>query len=117
MSEDWLLPDYSLLTYFPSSSILLCVQVLPYSMHTEISEVGSIAAGCSRKVPENFAPSMDVKFSHVGQCDPGDCDAQKEYFEIAPKADQQDAWRYKYLLDMDGNAFSGRFYAFLKSKN
>ena len=58
---------------------------------------------------------MDVHFSHVGQCDPGDCDAQKEFFKIVPPADQQDAWKYKYLLDMDGNAFSGRFYAFLKS--
>lgn len=66
---------------------------------------------------KDFAPIMDVKFSHVGQCDPGDCEAQQEFFEIAEKADQQDAWKYKYLLDMDGNAFSGRFYAFLKSKS
>jgi hypothetical protein len=66
---------------------------------------------------KDFAPIMDVKFSHVGQCDPGDCDAQKEFFEIADKADQQDAWKYRFLLDMDGNAFSGRFYAFLKSKS
>ncbi|KAJ8603119.1 hypothetical protein MRB53_042261 [Persea americana] len=29
----------------------------------------------------------------------------------------QDAWKYRYLLDIDGNAFSGRFYAFLESKS
>jgi hypothetical protein len=58
---------------------------------------------------------FDVFFSHVGQCDPGDCDAQKEFFRLAPSADQNHAWNYKYLLDIDGNAFSGRFYAFLKS--
>ncbi|USW47209.1 Putative glycosyl transferase CAP10 domain-containing protein [Septoria linicola] len=63
----------------------------------------------------DFKSIMDVRFSHVGQCDPGDCDAQREYFDIAEPADQQDAWSYKYLLDMDGNAFSGRFYAFLMS--
>jgi hypothetical protein len=69
-----------------------------------------------RSVPRNdYAELMDVHFSHVGQCDPGDCDAQKEFFKIVAPADQQDAWKYKYLLDMDGNAFSGRFYAFLKS--
>ncbi|KAG9882113.1 glycosyltransferase family 90 protein, partial [Aureobasidium melanogenum] len=69
-----------------------------------------------RSVPRSdYAELMDVHFSHVGQCDPGDCDAQKEFFKIVPPADQQDAWKYKYLLDMDGNAFSGRFYAFLKS--
>lgn len=58
---------------------------------------------------------IDVKFSHVGQCDPGDCDAQKEFFEVVDRVDGQDAWYHKHLLDMDGNAFSGRFYSFLKS--
>ena len=64
-----------------------------------------------------FQQLFSVFFSHVGQCDPGDCDAQKEYFVIAHTAAQEDAWKYKYLLDMDGNAFSGRFYAFLKSRS
>ncbi|KAL8960945.1 MAG: hypothetical protein Q9193_002433 [Seirophora villosa] len=69
-----------------------------------------------REVQRNdYKHMFDVKFSHVGQCDPGDCNAQKEYFEIARQSKQHDAWAYKYLLDMDGNAFSGRFYAFLKS--
>ncbi|KAL8947006.1 MAG: hypothetical protein Q9222_006666 [Ikaeria aurantiellina] len=67
-------------------------------------------------VPRNdFKDLFDVKFSHVGQCDPGDCDAQKEYFEVVNPTKPYDAWAYKYLLDMDGNAFSGRFYAFLQS--
>lgn len=65
----------------------------------------------------DYAALIDVKFSHVGQCDPGDCDAQRNFFEIAEPADQQDAWKYRHLLDIDGNAFSGRFYAFLKSKS
>jgi len=60
---------------------------------------------------------IDVKFSHIGQCDPGDCDAQKEFFEVVEHAEGQDAWYHKHLLDMDGNAFSGRFYSFLKSKS
>ena len=65
----------------------------------------------------DFRDSMDVRFSHVGQCDPGDCDAQREFFDIADEEDQQNAWKFRYLLDMDGNAFSGRFYAFLKSRS
>jgi hypothetical protein len=60
---------------------------------------------------------ISVKFSHVGQCDPGDCLAQKEFFDVVERVDQQDAWKFKYLLDMDGNAFSGRFYAFLQSNS
>lgn len=65
----------------------------------------------------DYADSFDVKFSEIGQCDPGDCVAQKEFFGVAPKAAQSDAWKSKFLIDMDGNAFSGRFYAFLKSKS
>lgn len=60
---------------------------------------------------------VDVHFSHVGQCDPGDCEAQIEFFEVTDRVEQQDAWKYKYLLDIDGNAFSGRFYAFLHSRS
>lgn len=70
----------------------------------------------SEEVPRtDYKDLFDVKFAHVGQCDPGDCDAQREYFEIVKPDKQRDAWQYKYLLDIDGNAFSGRFYAFLKS--
>ena len=63
----------------------------------------------------DFKELFDVHFAHVGQCDPGDCDAQREFFEVVKPDKQHDAWQYKYLLDIDGNAFSGRFYAFLKS--
>ncbi|KAI0114848.1 glycosyltransferase family 90 protein [Daldinia grandis] len=71
-----------------------------------------------QEVPRgDYKDIIDVYFSGVGQCDPGDCDAQKEFFTIKGHVEQQDAWKYKYLLDIDGNAFSGRFYAFLKSKS
>lgn len=70
----------------------------------------------TKEVPRpDFKEIMDVHFSHIGQCDPGDCDAMREFFNVVEPAEQQDAWKYKYLLDIDGNAFSGRFYAFLKS--
>ncbi|KAF2757825.1 hypothetical protein EJ05DRAFT_476140 [Pseudovirgaria hyperparasitica] len=58
---------------------------------------------------------VDIHFSHVGQCDPADCDAQIEFFDVVERVDPQDAWKWKHLLDIDGNAFSGRFYAFLES--
>ena len=65
----------------------------------------------------DYKDLFDVHFSSVGQCDPGDCDAQKEFFRMADEAPRHYAWGYKYLLDIDGNAFSGRFYAFLKSRS
>lgn len=69
-------------------------------------------------VPRQDVKSLfNVTFTYVGQCDPGDCRAQEEYFDISPSVDQQDAWAYKYLLDIDGNAFSGRYHAFLRSNS
>ncbi|KAI1861067.1 hypothetical protein JX265_009686 [Neoarthrinium moseri] len=65
----------------------------------------------------DYKEIMDVSFSHVGQCDAGDCNAQKEFFNVQGRVSQEDAWQYKYLLDIDGNAFSGRFYAFLRSRS
>jgi len=65
----------------------------------------------------DYSGSFDVKFSEIGQCDKGDCAAEKEFFTVVPKAPPQEAWKYKFLIDMDGNAFSGRFYAFLLSKS
>jgi len=71
-----------------------------------------------KEVPRSdYKGIFDIFFSHVGQCDETDCNAQREFFDIKETAKQQDAWKYKYLLDMDGNAFSGRFYAFLKSRS
>lgn len=64
-----------------------------------------------------LAHLFDVRFSAVGQCDPRDCAAQREFFGIAPVADQNEAWLARYLLDVDGNAFSGRYYAFLESRS
>lgn len=72
----------------------------------------------AKEVPRgDYQELIDVHFSHVGQCDPGDCEAQKEFFDVVDPVDQQDAWGYKYLVDIDGNAFSGRFYAFLQSQS
>ena len=58
---------------------------------------------------------FDLHFTGIGQCDPGDCDAQREYFDVVNAVDMYDAYQYKYLLDIDGNAFSGRYYAFMLS--
>ncbi|KJZ72167.1 hypothetical protein HIM_08432 [Hirsutella minnesotensis 3608] len=71
-----------------------------------------------KEVPRgDYRKLIDVSFSHVGQCDPGDCEAQLQFFDVKDRVEQQDAWAYKYLLDVDGNAFSGRFYAFLQSRS
>jgi len=85
-------------------------------INTKKDGAGSIPEWQLKEVSrQNYKRIMDVHFSHIGQCDPGDCDAQREFFDVVEPAAQQDAWKYSFLLDIDGNAFSGRFYAFLKS--
>ena len=70
----------------------------------------------AKEVPRgDYHQFIDVHFSHVGQCDEGDCEAQRQFFDVKEHVERQEAWTYKYLLDIDGNAFSGRFYAFLQS--
>ncbi|KAL6241433.1 hypothetical protein RBB50_011697 [Rhinocladiella similis] len=65
----------------------------------------------------DMAHYFDVKFTYIGQCDPGDCDAQREYFGTVEPVNMFDGLASKYLLDIDGNAFSGRYYAWLLSKS
>lgn len=43
--------------------------------------------------------------------------AQDAEFGFAPPTDFQDHWRYRYLMDVDGAGFSGRFLPFLQSKS
>ena len=66
---------------------------------------------------KTFQSHLDVSFSHIGQCDESDCDAQRAFFSVKEYAPQEDAMLHKHVLDMDGNAFSGRFYALLRSKS
>ncbi|KAL4911241.1 hypothetical protein BDW74DRAFT_164799 [Aspergillus multicolor] len=64
-----------------------------------------------------YSNLFDIQFTSVGQCDRNDCAAQMEFFNITEPVEQQEAWAYKYLVDIDGNAFSGRYHAFLKSNS
>ncbi|KIW99974.1 uncharacterized protein Z518_10902 [Rhinocladiella mackenziei CBS 650.93] len=54
------------------------------------------------------------------QCDKAACEAQKAAFEIGEKPFRDPAaaaYAHKFLLDVDGNGFSGRFYKLLHSKS
>ncbi|KAK9475001.1 glycosyl transferase family 90-domain-containing protein [Dipodascopsis tothii] len=67
---------------------------------------------------QSFHDYVDVHFTSYRQCDDKDCQEQAAAFGAPAKpADFQDAWKFKFLLDMDGNGLSSRFYAFLKSRS
>ena len=53
----------------------------------------------------------------IVRCGLLDCPDQRREFGTVPHTDFQDHWRYRYLFDMDGAGFSGRFIPFLQSKS
>lgn len=64
----------------------------------------------------NYRPSMDVSIvDHVDRCENRDCGEQDRAFHFSGRVDFQEHWQYKYLFDLDGAAFSGRFLPFLQS--
>jgi hypothetical protein len=44
-----------------------------------------------------------------------DCGIQASELSTGDQVDFQDHWKYRYLFDMDGAGFSGRFHSFLRS--
>lgn len=60
---------------------------------------------------------LNLKFTLINQCADADCEEEMNFFGETEPDPQNEAWRYRYLLDMDGNAYSGRFYAFMQSQS
>jgi Glycosyl transferase family 90 len=57
---------------------------------------------------------------HIARCGGiglHDCSDQAEEFALVAPSDFQTHWRYRYLFDLDGAGFSGRFLPFLQSKS
>ena len=46
-----------------------------------------------------------------------DCTDQAQEFGLVPPTDFQSHWKFRYLFDLDGAGFSGRFLPFLQSKS
>ncbi|RMZ78075.1 hypothetical protein DV737_g4040, partial [Chaetothyriales sp. CBS 132003] len=64
--------------------------------------------------------SVDARVvDHISRCGLGDCADQAAEFSPASVAttDFQAHWGYKYLFDLDGAGFSGRFLPFLQSRS
>ncbi|KAE9369978.1 glycosyltransferase family 90 protein [Stipitochalara longipes BDJ] len=62
----------------------------------------------------------NVSVSFVGgpnRCYGPDCDLEIEEFAFGDGVDFQDHWKYRFLFDLDGAGFSGRFLPFLESRS
>lgn len=58
---------------------------------------------------------MDVGFTEIVRCR-DDCDEEAKEFEIKSPLKFEDFFKYKFLPDIDGSAFSGRWISFLMSR-
>jgi Glycosyl transferase family 90 len=59
----------------------------------------------------------DVGFVKTMACIPDDCPFYRDVFTIKPEISLSAQFRDKYLIDVDGHSFSGRWHAFLESKS
>jgi hypothetical protein len=75
------------------------------------------------KTSQRFQPSLfaeqhtDVGFVEAWGCVPGDCPFYNDIFSFKPQVSLTSQFRHKYLMDVDGHSFSGRWHAFLESKS
>ena len=53
----------------------------------------------------------------IARCGLQDCPDQEAELGLVKPSDFQDHWRYKFLFDLDGAGFSGRFLPFLQSRS
>ncbi|CAF9904201.1 MAG: hypothetical protein HETSPECPRED_003421 [Heterodermia speciosa] len=68
--------------------------------------------------PSTFAKNhTDVGFTETWGCIPDGCPFYKDVWTLKDMIDLPDQFRYKFLVDVDGHSFSGRWRAFLESKS
>ncbi|KAI9811974.1 MAG: hypothetical protein M1832_000639 [Thelocarpon impressellum] len=61
---------------------------------------------------------MDVAtVDRIARCGGRDCADEETQLRFAAKSEFQAHWRHKYLFDVDGAGFSGRFLPFLQSRS
>ncbi|GAA5908906.1 hypothetical protein JCM6882_005480 [Rhodosporidiobolus microsporus] len=60
---------------------------------------------------------MDVSFSGGPvQCDKETCEIMKDLIDFKPTMGLNEAYQYKYVMDVDGNGWSGRFHRLMSMK-
>ncbi|KAH8811939.1 glycosyltransferase family 90 protein [Xylogone sp. PMI_703] len=67
--------------------------------------------------PADFASKhTDIGFTEAFACFPN-CDFMQNIFSWKPSISLPEQFKYKFVVDVDGHSFSGRWRAFLKSKS
>ena len=96
-------------------------QSAQYVMHRKTDSACTLRLDANWEVREANQSQVqgyfNAHFTDIIDCD-DDCDEERQFFDdVMEPEPQSNAWKFRYLLDMDGHAYSGRFYAFLRSKS
>lgn len=68
--------------------------------------------------PSKFAEEhTDIGFTEAVGCNPDDCPFYKDIWTFKPPIPLAEQFKYKFVVDVDGHSFSGRWRAFLESKS
>ena len=59
----------------------------------------------------------DVHFHAIRLCVWTECKAQMKYFSMVDRQPDEAQYRYQFVMDLDGNSYSGRFYSHLRSRS
>jgi hypothetical protein len=59
----------------------------------------------------------EVHLTAVIQCDEADCEAQREFFHPDDRQERDAQYHSRFIFDLDGNSFSGRYYTLLQSRS
>lgn len=75
-----------------------------------------------RVLPGPAAKELGLKtdiaiVDRIARCGGADCRDQEAEFNLVAPTDFQAHWRYRFLFDLDGAGFSGRFLPFLQSRS
>lgn len=68
------------------------------------------------KVVDKLKGKVDVGFTEIARCRGDDCEKEAEEFSLKLNVQFEEFFKYRFLPDVDGAAFSGRWVAFLKGR-
>ena len=106
--------------------LLLSLESHPSNLVTLLNET-SPGRWDRYSVPTSEIQSLfNLKMVAIAQCEPEACEAERSAFDVIPFNDGEEnpnrdplnvTYQAKYVLDIDGNGFSGRYYRLLKSRS
>ncbi|KAL8703876.1 MAG: hypothetical protein Q9201_002965 [Fulgogasparrea decipioides] len=104
----------------------ICLPSLPSPLHITSSSTSKPKQQryTTHVVPYSLFPHLGLNITdlalvgNIDRCWDSDCPSQtQEFCPLTQKSDFQSHWQHKYLLDLDGAGFSGRFIPFLQSRS